>query len=368
MNKRLACLLAVILVLLVQVPLMTQAQTTSSSNKDRALSFIENVIQPDMSKYNISLVDDIVGQEPIFPYTTQESVNYFLSDNGTGPDILCMFTNNVLTIAQLSVDQAFVHSPNADQSESLVYSNLSTNLTQQTIGILERYQTYLGEDLQNMTNALTNVDVTQNITKTLGDIKLTTENTPFETDVHLKYTYNGTDYTGIDFTFRNGQLYIFSDNRSEWTIGNTDVDINQTQAINIAQQYMKTYSYTLDDGTIVNQFNVTSTTASLNFYPKDNTTLIYPCWNIQVNLNPIFPPTVYAIQLEIWADSGQVFHTQPIAVEGGLSQPASTPTATPTQTPNPTVPEFSALTIPLFIILLATSGFLIYFKKKSLYA
>jgi len=93
---------------------------------------------------------------------------------------------------------------------------------------------------------------------------------------------------------------------------------------------MKTYSYTLDDGTVVNQFNVTSITAGLNFSSRNNATTIYPCWNMQVNLNDSFPPTVYAIQLEVWADSGQVFHAQPLAVEGGLAPSASTSTTTPT--------------------------------------
>ena len=330
------------------MPLM-HAQTTPSA-KDRALAFISDVIQPDMSKYNMTLVNDIVNQYPPPPSTTQESVTYFLSDNGTGPDINCMFSNNILIFAELSVDQAFVHSTNADESEMLAYSNPSTNLTEQTVGLLERYQNFTGENLQDMTNALTNVDMTQNITKTVGDIKVTILNNTLEIDVSLKYTYNNTDYTGIDFTFRNGQLYIFSDDRSEWTIGNTDVNISQTQAINIAQQYMKTYSYTLDDGTVVNQFNVTSITAGLNFSPRNNATTIYPCWNMQVNLNDSFPPTVYAIQLYVWADSGQVFLAQPMVVEGGLAPLASPSIITPT------VPEFPFLVIlPLFLFVFSVA-------------
>jgi hypothetical protein len=355
MNKRLACLFAVILVLLVQMPL-AHSQTTPSA-KDRALAFIEDVIQPDMSRYNVSLVNDIVNLYPPSPLATQESVTYFLSDNGIGPDINCIFSNNVLAIVSLSVDQAFVHSSNADQSEMLAYSNASTNLTEQTVGLLERYQNFTGDNLQDMTNALKNVDVTQNITQTSGDIKLETETTSLQTDVSLKYTYNNTDYTGIDFTFRNGQFYIFSDDRSEWTIGNTDVNINQTQAINIAQQYMKTYSYTLDDGTVVNQFNVTTINAALNFASRGNTTIIYPCWNMQVNLNDSFPPTVYAIQLEVWADSGQVFLAQPIAVGGGLAPPSSTSTATPN------VPEFPSLAVILTLLLAVPMVILVTARK-----
>ena len=68
MNKRLASLFVVTFLLLVQMPLI-HAQTAPSA-KDGALAFINDVIHPDLSKYNISLVNDIVGKEPIFPYAT----------------------------------------------------------------------------------------------------------------------------------------------------------------------------------------------------------------------------------------------------------------------------------------------------------
>ena len=301
-----------------------------------ALAFIENVIQPDMSLYNVTLLNDVVGQPLIWPSETQESVTYHLAEksNGMGPDISCLFENGSLTMVQLAVDQAFTHSPNADESQLLVYSNPSTNLTEQTVGLLERYQAYVDDNLQDMIKALTNVDVTQNETKTVGDIKLTTETTSVETDVSLKYTYNCTDYTGVSFTFRSGQFYIFSEDFTRWTIGNTDVNVNQIQAISIARQYMQTYSYTLDDGTVVNQFNITSITAGLNTYPRDNTTTIYPYWSIQVNLNDTYPPNCYAISIGVWASSGTVIFAQPLFVGGGILPTASSaPTATATSTP-----------------------------------
>jgi hypothetical protein len=311
--------LTFIMVLLVQAPLAHS--TTGASAKDRALAFIENVIQPDMSKYNITLVSDIVGQSPILPSATQESVDYHLDANGSGPDIICLFTNNVLTSAELGVNEAFIHSPQAAES-MILYSNRSTNLTDEALSALQGYQTYTGENLKDMTDALTNVDVTQNVTKISGDIKLTIQNIPLETDISLRYTFNGTDYTGVGFVFRNGQFYAFRDDRSLYVIGNTDVNINMSQAIDIAKQYVQNYSYTLDSGLVIKGFNVTSIQASSNFYPRENST-IYPYWSVQLNLDKVYPGNVWQLSVGVWADSGTVFFCQPIGFGGG------SPTATP---------------------------------------
>jgi hypothetical protein len=311
-------LFTIFLVLVVQA--LSAHVATASPVKDKALAFIEDVIQPDMSKYNITLVNDIVGQPLIWPSETQESVKYHLDNNGSGPDIICLFTNNVLTSALLSAN-----------GSSTFYSNLSADLTSRTLATLKGYQTYTGEDLQDMVNAFTNVDVTQNVTKISGNIKLTIQNIPFGTDISFKYTYNGTDYTGISFTFRNGQFYSFMDDRSEWVIGNTDVNINQSQAIDIAEQYVQNYSYTLDNGTVVKGFNVTAIQAALNFYPRNNSTTIYPYWSVQLNLDKLYPGNVWQLSVGIWADSGTVFLCQPIGFGGGSPPTATTIPAPPQQ-------------------------------------
>ena len=278
-----------------------------------------------MSKYSITLVNDIAGHPLNQSTTTQESIDYHLGFNGSGPDILCIFTNNKLTAALLSISPTYA----STETTPTLYTTLPTGTTNTALSIIQGYQTYTGENLQDMINAFTNVDATQNLTRISGNTDLTIANIPSETDISLKYTANGTDYTGISFSLRNGQFYSFVDDRSEWIIGNTDVNINQTQAIGIAQQYVKNYSYTLDSGTIVKGFNVTSIQAGLSTYPRNNSTTIFPYWRLQFNLGSIYPGNVYAISIGIWADSGTVFLAQPIGSGGSFSLPSST--ATPSQ-------------------------------------
>ena len=315
-------LCAVILVLLVQGSSANAATTTTA--KDRAIDFIKNVIQPDLSKYTVTLASDIVGQTPIQPSTTLESVKYHLDSNGNGVDIICEFQNNALTGAELTTSG----------STAVLSTDPSANLNDKVRSVLEGYQTYTGENLQDMTSTLTNVDITQNITKIAGNIKLTTENSPLMTSISLKYSFNGTDYTGVDFVFKDGQFYAFKDDRSLWTIGNTNVNLNMSQAIDIAKQYVQNYSYTLDNGLTVNGFNVTNIQAGLNTYPKDNSTTIYPYWSVQLNLGKLYPGNVWQLSVGIWADSGTVFFCQPIGFGGSLPTPDQTSTeSTVTSTP-----------------------------------
>jgi hypothetical protein len=316
-------LFAIFTVLLVQVPTAHSEVVSTSIAQNKALTFIEDVIQPDMSKYKVTLVNDVVGQAPNQPSETQESVHYYLGGtNGNGLDILCVFTNNILTFAQLTTN-----------GSSTFYSNLSTtNATAEALATLEGYQTYTDENLQDMTNALTSVDATQNLTKTSGDIQLTVQNTPPYVAIYLKSIYNGTVYTGVQFSFQNGQFYTFMDDRSLYTIGNTDVNINETQAVNIAQQYAQNYSYSTSNGTVVQGgFNVTRVNAGLSFYSIDNSTTIEPYWSVQLYLGQFYPGSVYALSFGIWAGSGTLFLAQPIALGGG-SLPAAPNASTSQQT------------------------------------
>jgi hypothetical protein len=332
---------------------------TATSAKDRALAFIKDVVQPDMSKYNVTLISDIVGHPLNQSSVTQEGVDYRLNANGNGPDIICMFTNNVLTSAVLST--------NTGASSTILSSNPSETLNAKAQSVMQGYQTYTGENLQDMTTALSSIDATQNTTKVLGTTKVTVQTTQTETDVYLKYVANGTAYTGISFTIENGQFYSFSDDRSLWTIGNTNMNINQSQAISIAQQFIQNYSYTLENGGVVAApYNITSIQASTNFYPRDNSTTIYPYWSVQFNLGQLYPGNVYALSIGVWADSGNVFLSQPVGVEGGA--PPVTPSATGSQQTQPQgqknmLPELGIIAGVVTIV--AIAGIAVFIRKRS---
>ena len=334
-------IIAVALILMSQIYIVHSAMVPTA--KDKTLAFINDVIQPDITKNNVTFINDIVGQSILNPNQNQESVKYHISGSGSGADLICLFTNNVLTQAQLSTIDS-----------STLSSNFPNDISARALATLSGYQTYTGEDLTSMTKAMTNIDVTRNATTITGNIKLITNNTPFGTDISLKNSYNGTDYTGITFTFRDGQFYSMMDDRSLYTIGNTNVNINQAQAIDIARQYMLNYSYILDSGEVAKAFNVSSIQASTNFYQKDNTTTIYPYWRVQLYLGQTYPGNVYSIEIGIWADSGTVFMAQPIGVGGSF--PATTPSQlSPRQTAPSGQTDNSTILISILVGIAVTS-------------
>jgi hypothetical protein len=177
------------------------------------------------------------------------------------------------------------------------------------------------------------------MTTTSGNIKLkilSQKIDPETVDTIFRwiYTVNGAGYTAIGVTFRNGDFYALRDDRGIYKIGNTDVKITKEQAVDLALKYVQTYSYTGITGSDekpeyieISGFNITkeNITAELNTYPRESSTL-YPYWSVQLPLTENYPGNVWALLVSVWADSGETFLCQPLAVGGNLGdQTASTP-------------------------------------------
>ncbi len=101
-------------------------------------------------------------------------------------------------------------------------------------------------------------------------------------------------YAGVTLTFGSDSASLeFADSRSYEKIVDTSIDITQEQAINIAEAYVKNYSYTatLESGTkiVVSSLNVTGIgTISLGSSFRENSTL-FPSYDVEVdvsNMNP----------------------------------------------------------------------------------
>ena len=75
-------LIALMILMLPQVILVTALPTNSA--KAESLSFIQEVVQLNISQYNVTMVSDVVGQSPVQPSETIEIVDYHLANNGSG--------------------------------------------------------------------------------------------------------------------------------------------------------------------------------------------------------------------------------------------------------------------------------------------
>jgi hypothetical protein len=327
-NKKLATILFLIAIASSLGTLSTaySATITTQEKAEKAFSFISNVLLLDMTKYTSTMAQ----YEKTPPFAegepTIEIVDYTLEAKGSKLIASCSFSDNIFTGCLLIV-----------QSGSILSSKHANNLIDSARDFLEKYQIYTGDDLTEMINTLSNADTTKNMTATAGNTKLKilrhTVADPETVDVILRWTYtvNGADYTAVGVTFRNGNFYALRDDRDLFKIGSTDVKITKEQATSLAIKYVQNYSYTGITGSDENPkyveisgFSIAeeNITVELNTYPRESLTL-YPYWSVQLPLTENYPGNVWALRVSVWADSGETFLCQPLAVGGILENPES---------------------------------------------
>ena len=100
------------------------------------------------------------------------------------------------------------------------------------------------------------------------------------------------------------------DTRVYEKIGNTRINISKEQAINIAENYLKTYviTHTFGNGTTVllSNWNITGVNgAVLQTAVKANSTR-YPQWNIQFNISNMPTRGLQGFGVWVWANDGKV--------------------------------------------------------------
>ena len=121
---------------------------------------------------------------------------------------------------------------------------------------------------------------------------------------------NGVEYSYVSIAIadRSNDVF-FSDTRASQRIGNTTLGISRDQAIAIATEAVKYYSYnaTFENGTsaIVKDFNVTGVyDVIISSALKDNMTL-YPLYDVQLNVTGLTSRST-GLGVKLWANDGAV--------------------------------------------------------------
>ncbi|MDR0372570.1 MAG: hypothetical protein LBI79_03275 [Nitrososphaerota archaeon] len=318
--------LTIALMLLLSQVVMMQAATVTA--EDKTLTFITDVLQLDLTKYDAAL--SVQSVDYLEAGIRQEHVKYDLKAIESQGSALCIFNDGSLAACMASVTTG-----------AILYTKQSENIVDRTRGILERYQTYSGRDLKQMIDMLQTVNADENEIITLGDLKLEVTSDDYHTLFNWQYSFNGVDYKAISIVYQDRSVF-FSDDTNRFKIGDTEVNISRDQAIDIAMKYIETYSVTgivTVDGkeTFVElrDFNIAAelTKADLSTALRDSVTM-EPCWRIELSLDQKqpyadfrYPSGIYALYVVIWANTGEVFSCTPLAV-GGLS-PEDAPTTAP---------------------------------------
>jgi hypothetical protein len=270
----------------------------------KAIDFLQQVTQIDTSHYQATLVSNVIDQPSDLGGILEQTVMYSLTSSDSKMDVYFRLRSNELSWYQIiMLDGSPVY------SQPQPYSALDA-----AKGLLSRLAGYENASyLGNMNSMLSLVSNSmQNMEITEGNNKLNVTVSGDITQIVMIYTENGVDFSPkcVSLTFESNELTDFIDDYYLFTIGSTTVDVSSTQAIQLAMNAVKGYSWTAN-GTTVSSFTVLSEPVSIVFHPNTKNGLaLYPQWIVTLYLDKVYPGGVNSLTVLIWADTGRVAQIQ----------------------------------------------------------
>lgn len=299
------------LIVLISVPLLmytskAQAIDTTANLGNKALSFLDEVIQLDMSKYKVTLYENSSNGNHLFYKLYPNTLSPF----GSETNAVFSFYNGTLGSCNL-----------LPGTEGLMYKQSFTDRFNVTLGIVQRFELWANDSwVKGMETLMVKVGSEKNMFQVSGNesLRITVLSDGFGEYKFSNYL-EGVEYTGVSVAMGNssGRGIFFTDSRAFHTIGNTTINVSRDQAITIAEDYVKNYSYNHTFGNetsiIVSNLNVTGiSSADLAANPRYaamgsimNSTL-FPYWDIRVNVSNMPASGLGGVGVVISANDGTV--------------------------------------------------------------
>jgi hypothetical protein len=289
------------------IPGVNGAEVT---NQEKGLSILNNVVGLDLSRYTVTAeeaqTDSTASYLGVIP---QENVEYDLTSEGNKLNALYTFANGKLQMIQVL------------ENEGSPHTTLSVSSARELAqGFLSNYQTYTKDSVYGeLRSTLDNVDASKNATKTSGNTQLEVSAIDGYTTFKWTYTFNGVIAPSkfVALGFNNSFLTAFVDYWQLYKIGSTRVRLSEKEAAAIALETAKDYSWSLkleDDALDAENFNESNVRwTSLIFdnsleagkARSEDRLELYPVWRMGIALNKWYGQ-MYGIQVDIWADTGEV--------------------------------------------------------------
>jgi hypothetical protein len=241
----------------------------NSTKAETARAFLENMVELDVSKYEMTL-----KSQKVFPSNKDGiigiTLTYLLKSEESTVEVLYIFRNNTMVFCYINPIEG---------------SPVLTRSTADTLDLAKRFlDNYQSESkaryVQSLRNMLNNIAEIEPLSITSNDVKLTIVRKDYEY-IEWMETPNGIHniHNKITLVFRNGTLETFSDNWNRYPIGSAKVSISEEQAISMAKERVKSYSYAMGNTTVGNlTVNEESdwTHAELTMQPRGDA--LYPQW------------------------------------------------------------------------------------------
>jgi hypothetical protein len=289
--------------LIVQTP-RAQASTVSPSLGDKALSFLRNVVQLDLSKYRVTLYENDGDQlfYKLYPIHSLLLPLRLPTWWELGTDVFFYFYNGKLESCTLS-----------PSTEGLIYSHPVPDRFNATLGMAERFAAWANDPwVLSMVDLMEKVGSDKTAFEVSGNqsLRITLSSDGFGEYQFSNYL-NGVEYTGVTISMGKPTSDVFfTDSRASETIGNTTIGVSREQAIRIAEDYVKNYSFneTFGNGTIVHVSNLNVTgvaSAGLTSDLGENLTL-FPFWDVSENVSNMPLPAIGGFEVELSANNGAI--------------------------------------------------------------
>jgi DNA-binding transcriptional ArsR family regulator len=283
--------------------------SNTSDNAAEAKTLIQDVLQIDTSNYQMTLLSDTVQVRTDLDGIVEEIMQYSLVNTASRFDLTLRFRNGHFSLFEINQLEGAPNFP-------LVYTEPQpTNVVQACQGLLGRYESAFNDAYMPQIVSLMASANNMTTNQTFENTKLQLSSYNGDADVSLMYTNNGTDFQAksINLIYINNALTEFSDDWFLYQVGSTQINISQAQAVQIATNAVKNYSWNAN-GTQVSNFQVLNSPVSAELYPKprtDNLTL-YPYWYVTLHLDKTYPGGVSEIGVGVWADTAQATNIQAI--------------------------------------------------------
>jgi hypothetical protein len=194
---------------------------------------------------------------------------------------------------------------------SLIYAQPQPYLVTDTAkGVVQRLNSFDGASyLEDMRNMIVSVNETENFELVQSNIKLKVSLAGGDGKIVWLYTENGVDFSpkSLELVFEGGVLKRLTDGWYLWTIGSTTVNISSEEAIEIARNAVRGFSWEAD-GEEVSVFNVLEDRTTAVFHPthREDPLALVPYWYVTFYLDEVYLGGVNRIGVGVWADSGEV--------------------------------------------------------------
>jgi hypothetical protein len=279
-----------------------------SADTEKAIVFIQDVIQMDLSEYQVTLLSDNVEFRSDLGGVVEEILRYSFSNSEDKIDVVLRFRDQFLSRYQIYV---FEGSPIYSEPQPYDLLDAAENL-------LERYMLYGNASyLEEMSSLLDLTDEIKNIEIIKGNMKLRISTSEDRTEFFWLYTEAGIDFSpkSLIFVFENRALKQLTDGWFLFETASTEVNVTREEAITIAREAAEVFTWEFD-GEDVGNFSILEVPVDAEFvpHPREDFLNLIPYWYVTLYLDKIYPGEVSRIAVGLWGDTGEIADIRAVTV------------------------------------------------------